>query len=378
VWVDASGDRKNIFLFFLYAQRVFWILIALVPLGILMWDPPHAKSIALWTALGLIACSFMVQSVGSPAWISWMADLVPADIRGRYFAKRRMWGIVSAVITVIVVAKLIDWKIPKDTDPITGLKWMALILGVAAFLGILDIFFFRYIPHVPPIRKEKPPLLLTLRQAFADRPYLKLCIFASLVHFSVASTGQFTALYLRERVGLDWGTMTYMLFVAPQLAMLLVIPFWGKWVDKIGPVVVLKWSTIALIPIGMGWCVANLGPWWIGFVLASLGAMAWYGLEAANFNITLKMSSSRDESGKTGGSTYWALNALLFSVAGVASSWLTGWLMQALKGYRFTVGNLPEQFTEYEIFFAISVVMRIVPVVAFWGMLNARDSSGGK
>jgi MFS family permease len=252
------------------------------------------------------------------------------------------------------------------------MKWMAVILSIAAAMGLLDIFFFRYIPHVPPIRKQKPPLLETLRAAIRDKPYVKFCLFAALIHFSVASTGQFIALYLREQQGLSWRWMTVTLFVAPQLAMLLVIPFWGKWVDKLGPMKVMKWSTLSLIPIGMGWCVASLGPWWIGIVLASLGAMAWYGLEAANLNITLKMSSSRDEGGKTGGSTYWALNALLFSVGGIASSWLTGWLMQGLKGLRFSIGNIPTQFTEYEVFFALSVVLRVIPVVVFWGMLTER------
>ena len=62
-------------------------------------DRPHmglrqtAGDDALHRLYFLMNCG---QAVGGPAWTSWMADVVPERVRGKYFSRRRQWGILSA------------------------------------------------------------------------------------------------------------------------------------------------------------------------------------------------------------------------------------------------------------------------------------------
>ena len=47
-------------------------------------------------------------AVGGPAWTSWMADVVPDRSRGKYFSRRRQWGIASAIPAALFAGWLLD------------------------------------------------------------------------------------------------------------------------------------------------------------------------------------------------------------------------------------------------------------------------------
>src|SRR5215213_5948802 len=77
VLIDRTGQRKRIFLWGLYAQRLLWIPIALLPLWMIQRSGPAAVPAGLVMSLWLIFFMHSVSAIGSPAWVSWMADLVP-------------------------------------------------------------------------------------------------------------------------------------------------------------------------------------------------------------------------------------------------------------------------------------------------------------
>src|SRR5687767_2014933 len=95
--IERTGERKRIFLNAMYLNRALWVLIALVPLWVVSRYGEGGAPEAVYLLLVLMFLMHAGQAIGGPAWTGWMADVVPSRARGRYFSRRRQWGIVSAI-----------------------------------------------------------------------------------------------------------------------------------------------------------------------------------------------------------------------------------------------------------------------------------------
>src|SRR5579863_6805894 len=86
---ERYASRKFIVTVFALAGRLMWLPMLLIPF-VLPKD--------LWVAAFLILTllSSACGNIAAPSWMVWITDLVPADIRGRYFGQRNAYsGIVG-------------------------------------------------------------------------------------------------------------------------------------------------------------------------------------------------------------------------------------------------------------------------------------------
>ncbi|MGC4075099.1 MAG: MFS transporter [Nibricoccus sp.] len=139
---------------------MLWFAIALVPLWIVLHFGQSYSPLAVFSFLTLVFLMQVGQGVGSPAWVSWMADIVPDRVRGRYFARRRQWGILSAIPAALIAGYLLDRYSGASTETI--LWTCAGIFCVAACFGIVDIALFHFVPHANRPKPRQP----ILRQLF--------------------------------------------------------------------------------------------------------------------------------------------------------------------------------------------------------------------
>src|SRR5690242_6026944 len=88
-----------------------WFVIAHAPVLMVTWHGPAAAPRAMGMVLMLMFLMHAAGAFGGLAWVSWMADVVPERLRGKYFSRRRQCGIMSA----IPVALLVGWVIDRGT-----------------------------------------------------------------------------------------------------------------------------------------------------------------------------------------------------------------------------------------------------------------------
>src|SRR3954466_4224538 len=81
--IDRTGQRKRIFLWGLFAQRLLWFPIALLPMLMIRWYGASAYRPAMTLFLLLVLIMHSGAAIGGPAWVSWMADIVPDRSRGK-------------------------------------------------------------------------------------------------------------------------------------------------------------------------------------------------------------------------------------------------------------------------------------------------------
>jgi MFS family permease len=369
VLIEATGKRKLIFLIALYFQRVMWIPIALLPLWLMRQHGTGPSSLTIWVFLILLFLMHTGQAVGGPAWVSWMADLVPDRVRGKYFSRRRALGVFTAVPAAYIVGVALDWQLAFGPDAI--LKTCAIVFLVAAVCGFMDIQFFAHIPDIPTPPRKGLHLLRAMRRPLHNREYLWFVGFVATLWFSISFMAQFITLYVMEtltkegRGGVNVTTQM-MVIVAPNVAMLLVLSAWGRAVDRMGKKPVLTLASIGLIPIGIAWCFISGGNVWMGYLLSGLGQMLWCGVEVANLNLMMEFSGSDDENGNGGaggGTAYAAVNTVIYNVAGCLGGLAAGLIAQALRNWEWQTSL--KTFTLFDVLFALSAAARLIAVLVF-------------
>ncbi len=378
LWIDSSGRRKAIFMIALYVQRFTWFAIAIIPPLWFFGGSRFGPTIALYTFLVMMAISHICQAIGSPAWVSWMADLVPDKIRGTYFGKRRQLGFFTQIPAALIAGYVLDHLAPIS-DVGATIRWCATLFIVSTAFGVVDIALFHWVPHVPPRRPAGASVWITLVRPLRDKPFLWFCGYIAMLIMAIAPMGQFATLYLVEELKINAQQIQLMLLVLPMLGQFVVTPIWGRLADKIGRKPMLAISTLLLVPVGFGWCLMNFGYIWLGYGLSIAGAVLWVAVEIANFNLVLEMSGSQgkasdsDDTGTAGrGSGYTSVNSVILAIAGTIGGLGAGWLMTSLKDVHFTLGfeNLVRPFGNYEILFAASAVIRLLATIIFLPRLH--------
>ncbi len=364
--IDRFGHRKLIFFLAIYPQRFLWAVVGLAP----MWLAGYfggtfaPSAVALWTFMGLLLLMWCGTAVAGPAWTSWMADIIPPRRRGAYFARRRQWGIVTAVPTALIVGLLLD-RVTDPADPSAVLPWIAGIFIVAAVVGVIDIALFHAVPDVPQPPRVPEPLFASMRRPLGDRQFLYFAGYVGTLMFAVAPMGQFVTLYFIQRLQMDNTQVQLILLAVPLAAQLLVLGLWGKVADRFGKKPVLSIASLGMVPVGLGWVLMNEELVWLGYLLSATGAALWVGIEVANFNMLLEFGGAGGRGGRAG-SSYIAVNGVIINLSGVAGGLAFGQIASSLDGWSWQTG-LPLVATvgPFEVLFAVSAVLRLLAVVVF-------------
>ena len=390
VVIDATGQRRLIFLTGLYIQRAIWLLIAVVPLWLF---PRGASAEELKLVLPAIATLFLVmyflqqggQAMGGPAWVGWMSELVPDRIRGRYFARRRQLGVPLAIAATLVIGWVID-RYAAHVQPGAELTpdqryqviflCSMLLIGVT-IPGIIDIALFHWVPHtVRPRAREGEGLLSSIVKPVKNRRFLWFAGFVATMFFANGLMGQFVSLYVLERVGMGNLGAQMMMVVVPLAATALVLPVWGRAVDRVGKKPLLYLSALGAVPMTMGWVLVTSGTWWIGLIVAAGIAVLWVGMEVTNFNYVLEMSAGDDADGDKGGTGFFAINSVVTSVAAVLGGVAGGAIATGFSSVSWTPIDGLKTFDRFDILFVASGLIRLVGVVVFLPRMVEPEAHG--
>ena len=366
--IERTGQRRRIFFFGLYFQRGLWIAIGLLPVWMISQFGWAARGESLTVFLLLILLMHAGNAVGGPAWVSWMADVIPGRTRGKYFARRRQWSLLLAIPAAWFVGWLLDHKAAQG-DAGQTMFWCAMVFVAAAFFGLADIALFHMVPDVNKTPRTGAQLFAALKEPLHNKQYLWFAGYIATLMFAFVPMGQFLTLYALEKVELKNSGVQMMFLVVPMLAQLIILPAWGKAADRMGKKPLLVVATLGLVPVGVGWSLLSTGNIWLGFVLAAAGTALWTGVEIANFNLVLEFSGNTVQANgsgaKTGGSAYHAVNSVILNAAAVLGGLTWGAIAQWLKDWHWTPVSGSKTFTSYDVLFVLSGVLRLAAVVVF-------------
>ena len=266
--------------------RIFVFFHAFVYLPIFLIPVLFKTNRALWLILFItLAASF--NAFPGPAWVSLMADHIPARSRGKYFGWRnRLLGMVT--VACAFIAGFILNFFGKDK-----LYGFMVILGLA-FVSRFISWYFLSKMHDPPIKvtKEHYFTFWDFIKRTKESNFVKFVIYVASISFAQNISAPFFALYMLRDLNLSYVTYT-VIVLASTIATLSTMGIWGAHADRIGNIKVIRFTSFFIPVIPVLWLFSHNIYYLIIIQLFAGYVWAGYNLSVFNFVYDAVMPEKR-------------------------------------------------------------------------------------
>jgi MFS family permease len=273
--VNRIGYRR--FVLAGWSTRVLFIFgMALVPLTSAFLSPGNQLALML----ALLFCFNLVRGISSCAWLPWISQLVPAELRGKYLARDAATQNLASFVVFLVSAACLAGQ--------TRSWQFAVLFAFSAVMGAVSLIFLKRIPDV-----EIPEAARTSRTAV---PWLEMVRYPpfrrtlrAVIGWCIAYGGMtaFTVAFLKVKGGMSEGgilLVTSTSFLGGLSSLWLL----GHALDRLGSKPVMGFCCAAWLLVLAGWVVLSGGSVEMNLVLV-IALQFCMGLLAALLN----MSSNR-------------------------------------------------------------------------------------
>jgi MFS family permease len=347
--IENTGRRKWLFIVPVTAHRLLFLMVAAIPFLL----PESWRGVRLCALVATLVLSSVLAGVGGPTWMGWMADMIPAKIRGRYWAFRRRVGLVTQMLAAFVAGWFIDYSAGTRLGSSGGI---AVVFAVAAVLGSTDVLLFTFIPEIPKrIAQARTTWRSLVVSPLRDRSFRQLMAYWFLLTFANAGLiGTFFQRNLREIVQMRNSWVNFVLIISPCIGWYIAVKWWGRVSDRWGnrPILVLASAAVVISPLI--WCFIRPESAWIGLLIPIYGGMVWSGIDMALSSTMLRFA----EGGKT--SSYQAVAAIIIGLGGIFGPLVAGTLGQMLGNWQIQMGSLT--FGTYHLLFLLGTGLQVLTV----------------
>jgi MFS family permease len=201
---------------------------------------------------GIVFLSNLGNAVCGVTWSASISELVPLNIRGRYFGTRNMMFGFWALVTMLAAGQI--------AEHFGNALWIfGIIFTVAAFSRLIGLFFLtrmKFPARVMQLQPQRAPLA-TFTAVFRDRNFVHLLLFTGLFGLFFNAGQPFYSVFVLK--GLPFTLRDLVLLTTLQtFGSLISLRSWGALVDRFGnkPVLLttaLTWLTFA----GAAWLLAS-------------------------------------------------------------------------------------------------------------------------
>jgi MFS family permease len=250
--------RKLIWFVCSFSARTLRFLAILLSLW--LWRAGYSSSaMTLIVAISIASC---LDAMSSTPWFSWLADIIPEEVHGRFWGRRTAWIAVAMIVATVPAAILMD-RTPEQWK----LEVTQIIFLVATVFGLLDLIIHGTIPEPPMARPPENSFLQEILLPLRDinfRPWLTCNLFCSL---AASLGGALSVLFCMQNLQLQRHFLAGMivLTVAPLVVMILTAGWLGEIVDRVGPKKVIYWASLALVlnPLFLIFATPRTAAFWI-------------------------------------------------------------------------------------------------------------------
>ncbi|MDZ7335209.1 MAG: MFS transporter, partial [candidate division KSB1 bacterium] len=316
--IERVGRRKLISGVFSLFGRTLWALVVLLPFLV------QRKSQSVGIFLVIFTIISMAMSFSGAPWLSWMADLVPAKIRGRYFGQRNMILGIITMATSILAGRILDHYKSLNQLPIGFL----IVELFAVFCAIIAFGFLLRQPEPPYQRTPSYSFLNMLKQPFQTEKFKKLLTFYLFYIFAVGLAIGYFPVYLLKTLRWSFSTIA-LLSIGTSLVSLVAQPLWGVLMDRVGHKPVIKITALGLIPVPILYLIATPDhsfPIWLDICFTGV---FWSGFNLVMFNMVFH---TLPQHGRLG---FLAVNSALVGVTNFIAMIFGGWLAQHFASFQF-------------------------------------------
>jgi MFS family permease len=169
-----------------------------------------------------------INALGVSAWLSWVADIVPEEHRGRFWAARM--ALTTLIYCGVYLAA--SWLVGHlgQENP-WGYVW---VFSFAFLVGEIDLVIHSRVPDRPmPVRTEPLRLLPLLAEPWRHKGFRALMIYRTVLVFGGFVTTPFAGMYMIEELGFspwEMGLLSVIWLVVTGVSVFL----WRRIGDRVG------------------------------------------------------------------------------------------------------------------------------------------------
>ncbi len=273
------GSRKKVALASVLTQAA-----AFIPFGLFCHLQTEWR---VWPAIAAYLVSSVSGSLGAATWADWMADIVPRRRRGKFFGFRnRLLGVIQ-LATAVLAGYILDHLVGKVMLAFTAIWFLAFMFRTVS--GLLHLTMYE-----PPTVKAKNPQsgnFLTFLATLGGNSFGRFALATALLSVAVNFSGPFFALHMLNNLKLTY-TRYVVLCSAATAATILFMGVWGRVIDRVGTVSVMRLCSMIIVFIPLPWVITD--NYYILIVAQVLSGLSWAGFNLAAFVYYLDSTRSVD------------------------------------------------------------------------------------
>lgn len=304
-FVVGLQNRRNFLAVFSGLQRFCGALAGLVALLLM----PSKVALVVFVAMHVLAWAFMAPS--TVVWQGYMTDLVPSEIRGRYFSTRSAVSTVATMLVVLAYGAMLD-RWPGEA----GFR----LLYLAAFVGAaLNFGAWFLLPEIPPgERRSIRPFLASIMVPLSKPgPHRSVTWFFAAWAFAQGMAAPFYSVALVQKLGLSFSSISLLATIA-SLTAIVTGPIWGRIQDRIGQPRSISILSTSLTVVPLLFLAGKVGGWPVLVAAHILQGMSASAMGLANQTLNMRLAPSEDRG------SYFAFFATAAGLSGVVTSVLAG------------------------------------------------------
>jgi len=238
-FVENYPGRKKLCVAASSLPRVLWAPAIILTLFIFSQDPIMIRGILL-ALLILVHAQLAISGV---AWLSWMTDVVPENIRGRYFGLRNSLVSIATVLATFAGGWFLEVQHGTRTS-------FGILFIIASFAGAVCTILLIKQPEPKKILAPHHKNFFRLyREPFQQPNFRRLLRFSLLWQFALYFASPFFVVYTLTELGAGYALVaTYTVIGA--ISELFGMRVWGHISDRTGnkPVITIAAAIYCALP----------------------------------------------------------------------------------------------------------------------------------
>lgn len=296
----------------------------------------------------------LLRGISAGAWLPWMTDLIPENIRSRFLSRDQIFLHAGSLASLLLGAVLLYGKATPGK--------FSLLFLISAFAAVASLLFLLKTPDVDARDAvARSGTRVPWREIVFYPPFLRLVIFTLVFLFSLGCGGVFGVAFMKGKLHFsDSQIMAFGVFYfAGALASL---PFVGRILEQVGSKFVIQIALALFVILQIVWWLisASVIPAsaLLLMVLHFLG-----GIIGSNFSLahTRLMMNTMPPMGR---SHFFAFFSVITSVGLGIAPILWGMMIDALDHFEAVTG--PFHWTKFTVYFlALLTLVAINFTLAF-------------
>jgi MFS family permease len=291
----------------------------------------------------------LLRGLASGAWWPWMAELIPAPMRGWFLSRDQAFTQIGSILAFELAAFALMGKGPAA-------PWQfSVVFLISAIGATISLLFIRLVPDVTaPEKLNRSGHRVPWGAMLLYPPFFRLMVFNVMYYLMMGGLQAFTVEFLKSAAHYSDDLILHLTSLGFVGALFTVRPV-GRMADRHGSKPLLYVFVLVYVLILVGWWLVSArlvgGGLWI-IALLNLG----YGIGYVNWNVANNrlMMATMPVMGRN---HFFALFIVITSLVWGLAPILWGILLDAIGPRHFATG--PVLWNQYSIYFALAMLLAV-------------------